>query len=288
VTAPDLSIVIPAFDEEHRIGPFLASVTDWVAGRAAGGESVEVVVVDDGSTDRTLAVVCRFADRLPALVVVELPRNRGKGAAVRAGLAAASGRQRAFLDADGSTPVTELDHLRRAADEHPGAVVIGSIGVPGASVCNDQLWVRRLAGTLGARLIAATTLPGVRDPQRGCKLLPADVCDAVLPHCRTDGWAVDVELLAVARHLGFAVVEVPVSWHHVDGTKVRLRSYPATLAEVLRIRRRVRALPVRASTSRWSWRWPRPGRGGEPRHQQASRGGGFHPRVVVEDHDRPL
>jgi dolichyl-phosphate beta-glucosyltransferase len=244
VSPPEVSIVIPAFDEEHRIGPFLASVAEWVAARRAAGEAVEVVVVDDGSTDGTVAVARRFADRLPELRVVELPRNLGKGAAVRAGLAAASGRQRAFLDADGSTPVTELDHLRRAAADHPGAVVIGSIGVPGASVRNDQLWVRRLAGTLGARLIAATTLPGIRDPQRGCKLFPAEVCDAVLPHCRTDGWAIDVELLAMARRLGFAVIEVPVSWHHVDGTKVRLRSYPATLAEVVRIRRRLRAVPV--------------------------------------------
>jgi dolichyl-phosphate beta-glucosyltransferase len=238
VSAVELSIVIPAFDEEERIGPFLDEIVAWASGRSG----VEVVVVDDGSSDDTVRVVNSYTQRLPALTVHLLGDNQGKGAAVRRGLAAARGRHRVFLDADGSTPVDEVDTLLEATRDRDDVVAMGSIAVEGSSVDQSQLAVRQWAGRLGNRLIQLLAVPGVRDTQRGCKLVSAAWCDEVLPLCVVDGWAFDVELLALSRAAGYQLVEVPVRWHHVKGSKVRAVSYPKTLLDVLAIRRRVRRL----------------------------------------------
>jgi dolichyl-phosphate beta-glucosyltransferase len=102
--------------------------------------------------------------------------------------------------------------------------------------------VRQWAGRLGNRLIQMLAVPGVRDTQRGCKLVSATWCQTVLPLCTVDGWAFDVELLALSWIAGYQLVEVPVQWHHVKGSKVRATSYPKTLVDVVVIRRRVRKL----------------------------------------------
>jgi dolichyl-phosphate beta-glucosyltransferase len=236
---PDLSIVIPAYNEEARIGPFLDSVGAYARIHPL---LVEVVVVDDGSTDGTLAVVEARRPSLPLLRTVALPENRGKGAAVRAGLAAARGGLRAFLDADGSTPVGELDRLLAVAREQPESVVIGSLAPSDARVDVGQVWFRQLVGRLGNAVIRMLVLRGIHDTQRGCKLLPAAACDRVLRFCEVDGWAFDVELLALATRAGHPIVEVGISWHHEPGSKVRPSSYVETLRDVVRVRRRLRHL----------------------------------------------
>lgn len=238
---PGLSIVIPAYDEERRIGPFLDEIERWLAGRS----DVEVLVVDDGSADDTGSIVEAHRERNAAFDLVRLGINRGKGAAVRTGLGKASGDYRVFLDADGSTPIDQVASLLAATVDRSDVVALGSIGVQGAQVDQGQLRVRQWAGRLGNRLIQWLAVPGIEDTQRGCKLVSDRWCEEVLPRCSVDGWAFDVEMLALSRAAGYELVEVPVCWHHVDGTKVRPGSYPQTLLDVLRVRRRVRAL-VRA------------------------------------------
>lgn len=230
-----LSIILPCYNEELRLGPTLADIADFVARRV--GET-EVIVVDDGSTDRTADIA--HASNCPNLTVLRTSQNRGKGHAVRVGMMAAKGDLRLFTDADGSTPIEELAVLEKALDEIGGSgVSFASIGLSGATVTQTQRGLRPAAGRFGNWLIRIIALPGVRDSQRGFKLLSADAAEAVFSKAAVDRWAFDVEVLAVARHLGFEIVEVPVTWAHKDDSRVTALSYLSTLMDVLRIRWRL-------------------------------------------------
>jgi glycosyltransferase involved in cell wall biosynthesis len=227
----DLSIVIPAYQEAERIPRTLSRVCEL---RASFPSALEVIVVDDGSTDSTSEAAKAFADCLP-LSVVRLPANQGKGAAVRAGMAAATGRRRAFLDADGSVDPGELLRLLGV----DGQIVIASVAVTGAVLDPPQPWYRVALGQLGNRLIRALVLPGIMDSQRGCKIFDADIAEAVFGEGCIDRWGFDVEILALARKRGVEPVEVGIRWEHRENGSVRAGDYARTLAEVVRIRRRV-------------------------------------------------
>lgn len=237
----DLTVVVPAFNEAHRIEPLLAQMAEY---QATTPRRVEVIVVDDGSTDSTIDVVQSYRDRIANLVVLRLETNGGKGAAVAAGMLVGRGAYRAFLDADGATPVRELDALWAAATERARTVAIGSVACRGAKVQRHQPVVRRIAGRVANRLIRLTVLPGIHDTQRGAKLFPAEIADAVFASQVSQGWAFDIEILARCRALGYRIVEVPVVWHHVDGGQIGAGAYLATLRELLAIRRRVRSAPA--------------------------------------------
>ncbi len=234
----DLSIVIPAYNEELRISETLVSISEFLAERDLDDE---VIVVDDGSTDATVDVVHSHAHRFSRLQVLVGNRNVGKGHAVRRGMLAATGRHRLFLDADNSTDVREFDRLVAAAAEEPiePAVVIASLAVDGAHVAVAQPGLRSVLGRLGNALIQRLVLPGISDTQRGFKLFTGEASDAIFRRCRTDGWAFDVEALALARALGYHVLEVPVNWEHRDDSRVRPGAYFTTLLDVALIRRRV-------------------------------------------------
>lgn len=153
----------------------------------------------------------------------------------------ATGRHRLFLDADNSTDVREFDRLMAAAAAEPiePAVVIASVAVAGASVSVRQPGIRAALGRIGNIVIQRMVLPGIADSQRGFKLFTGEACDAIFRRCRTDGWAFDVEVLALARALGYHVLEVPVTWEHRDDSRVSPGAYFTTLLDVARIRARV-------------------------------------------------
>ena len=230
---PRLSIVIPAFNEERRlpatlerIGTFLAGRHDWLP--------TELIVVDDGSDDRTVAVARALA--LPAgisLAVVTLGANRGKGAAVRAGLAAGRGARVLISDADLATPSEELDALAGRAVP----LAVGSRAVRRELIGTRQPLPRDLMGrsfNLFLRLLGLTRL---LDTQCGFKLLDGELARRLAGELRLDGFAFDVELLARAARVGAAIAEVPVRWHHVEESRVRpLRHGLAMLADAVRIR----------------------------------------------------
>lgn len=232
----ELSIIIPAYNEEERLGATLAEIRDYLD---AGGRSAEVIVVDDGSTDATVALAKSWADRLD-LTVIESPHNRGKGHAVRVGMLAAGGAKRVFTDADGSTPIDQLDALDAALDALGGhGVAFASIAAQGAEVMSPQSRLRSFAGRVGNRLIQLMVLPGVLDSQRGFKLFSADVADEVFSRATVDGWAFDVEALALARLAGYPTAEVAVRWEHRLASRVRAVSYLSSLRDVWKIRRRL-------------------------------------------------
>lgn len=230
-----LSIIVPAYNEAHRIAPTLDSLGSFAAARS---EATEIIVVDDGSTDDTIAVV--NASRCPNPRVITTDRNRGKGHAVRVGMLAASGERRLFMDADSSATIAEFDNLNAELDRVGGSgVAFASIAVPGSDVIRPQNGIRPAAGRMGNRLIQAIALPGVSDSQRGFKLFSQDAAEAIFSRSVVNGWGFDVEALALARRLGFDLVEVPIKWAHMEESRVTAFSYLVTLTEVLGVRFRL-------------------------------------------------
>lgn len=234
----DLSIIIPAYNEAERIGETLDSIAEFLAER---GLDDEVIVVDDGSVDNTIAVVESYKPKFRRLLVLDSPRNLGKGHAVRKGMLTGTGRQRLFLDADNSTNVREFDRLMAAASEEPvePAVVIGSVAVDGSVVAVRQPGIRGSMGRIGNRIIQRLVLPGIEDTQRGFKVFTGEASDAVFRRCTSNGWAFDVEALALARGLGYHILEVPVTWEHREDSRVRPGAYLSALLDVARIKVRV-------------------------------------------------
>jgi dolichyl-phosphate beta-glucosyltransferase len=237
VTTPSgLSVVIPAFNEALRLPSYLDDVVSFLEGR---GEPHEVVVVDDGSTDGTAALVRALAAHHPSVRLLPLGRNRGKGAAVRAGMLTATGAARLFTDADGATPIAELKRLEPALAA--GAdVVIGSRVLLDSAVAVRTRRHRVMAGRVFNWLVARLVMGGVADSQCGFKLFTAAAAEALFGALKTTGFAFDVELLLRAQEAGYRIVEVPVNWADQAGSKVGvLTSGPGMLLQILRARARV-------------------------------------------------
>ncbi len=229
----DISIVIPAYNEAARVGETLRSLARY---RARSPHQLEIIAVDDGSTDATSDVLEAARADIPDLIVARHTTNSGKGRAVATGMELATSRFRAFFDADEATPFDAIDDLVDAALARPDSVAIGSVRAPGSVVVRSQTLLRSLAGRAGNLLIQAAVLPGIRDTQRGCKLFPAEAADLAFGSLTTDGWAFDIEVLASCRLAGHGIVEVPIRWTHIDGGQLRASAYSETLTEVRRIR----------------------------------------------------
>ena len=224
----DVSIVIPAHNEEARIGPTLRAYAD--AFHPAFGERWELVVALNGCTDATREVVDEAAAACPAVRWIVEDAVLGKGAAVLAGLRESSGARVAFVDADNMVGPYETRKLLDALDA-PG----DSGGPAGADVAvgwrKDELslepqsrsWARRAVSGISRTWSRRFLALAVHDPQCGAKALRREALDALLPLLSETGWALDLELLAAARQLGLRVTEAPVAWRHVaEGSKVRL------------------------------------------------------------------
>ena len=228
-----LSIVIPAYNEEFRLGRTLDELHQLLPSLPC---SVEVVVVDDGSLDATVDVARKHLAPYPESQLVAATPNRGKGYAVREGMLAATGDLRLFMDADGSTDLGEIARfLERMDTAEPPDILIASIAVSGATV-DPQPLHRQIAGRSANRLIRITVLPGFHDTQRGFKLFTARAAEDIFSRCQLDGWLFDVEALALGRRLGYRTEEIGVTWEHREDSRVTARSYGATLADLFTLR----------------------------------------------------
>jgi dolichyl-phosphate beta-glucosyltransferase len=215
---PDLSIVIPAFNEEARLGPTLEAYLSYCRQTA---RQVEVIVVDDGSLDRTSAVVNSFAARHPEVRLIRLAENQGKGQAVRSGVVNAQGKRILFADADGATPLSEIERLE-AALETGADLAIGSRALHDEGVRIKARLYRRVIGRIFHGLVELLTVPRVKDTQCGFKLFRGPVAHDLFSRMRIRGFSFDVEVLMMAQRRGYAIAEVPVNWTHQPGSKVNL------------------------------------------------------------------
>lgn len=227
MSEPELSVVIPAFNEAGRLPRTLERVTAYLRQHLP---SHEVLVADDGSTDDT----ARKAAEAGAAVLRD-ERNRGKGHAVRRGMLAARGRRRLMTDADLSTPIEELPRLLARMDEGFD-VVIGSRALPGSTIEVHQPWYRENMGRVFNLFVRALALPGLRDTQCGFKLWSAAAAREAFAAARLDGFSFDVEALYVARKRGYRIAEVPVIWRNDAATRVGLGGGSLAFPDLLRIR----------------------------------------------------
>lgn len=243
---PSLSIVVPAYNEAARLPATLRALTERF-----GGTATEVIVVDDGGTDATAEVARGAAtDALP-VTVIRLPENRGKGAAVRTGVAATTGDAVLYMDADLATDLgTVDDFLARLADAD---IVVGSRAVPGARVHNTTA-LRTIMGRTFNGMVRLIARLEVHDSQCGFKGYRGDVARLLFALSEVDGFAFDPEVLVMARILGYRVVEVPVDWTAVDGSSVRpVRDSIVTGLALLRIVLRRRPAAVREAARARGW-----------------------------------
>ncbi|GAB4253910.1 MAG: glycosyltransferase family 2 protein [Acidobacteriota bacterium] len=232
-----LSIVMPAYNEEARLA---ATFVQLAAYFAAEGRRYELILVDDGSRDRTAQLAASLGPSLEPWGELRLLRNecnRGKGYSVRRGMLAARGVLALMTDADLSTPLDQLPLLERALHERDLDVAIGSRAIPGAQVLIHQSAVREKLGVLFNLLVRRVTGLPFRDTQCGFKLFRLATTREIFRVQRLSGWAFDVELLFIARRWGLRVEEVPVVWRHAEGSKVQVAAQaPRVLVDVLRIR----------------------------------------------------
>lgn len=216
-----LSIVIPAFNEELRLGRTLESIRQAFAdGTISDLRLHQIIVVDDGSTDATVRIAEEFTSTLP-MTVVRLPRNRGKGAAVRAGMELISGDYGLIYDADGAAPIIEVPKLYSAIREQGADVAIGSRVLGRSQGIVTMRWYRRLIGRTYHGL-CSLLVPGIRDTACGCKLFKREAAQTLFRLQRIDRFSFDVEVLAIALHRGYKIVEVPLQWSAIPESKVRL------------------------------------------------------------------
>ena len=229
---PDLSVVIPAYNEEGRLPETLRRLQPYLARR---GRPFELILVDDGSADGTLQIMREESKRHPYVRVVAAP-HRGKGRALANGVVASSGRLVLISDADLSTPIAELPKLEAALAD--GAdVAIASRAKHGARIEISQPPHRVLMGKVFNLIVQALLLPGIWDTQCGFKLFKGDLGRELFGQLKTDGFGYDVEVLYRARRSRHPIAEVPVRWQHSAPTRVAaFRSSFDMLKDVIRIR----------------------------------------------------
>lgn len=246
---PQLSLVVPAYNEATRLARSIPRLLEVIT-----RDETEVIVVDDGSTDGTAEVAAFHLAELPRSTVIRLPRNSGKGAAVRAGVVEASGEIIAYMDADMATEPRDLKLLIDALRDSP--LAIGSRALD-TSVVEDKSSLRKLmTRTFGLVVASAVDLP-VRDTQCGFKAFHGSVAKLLFHGAQVDSFAFDIEVLTRASRLGLETAEVPVRWTQVAGSKVRVfRDSMKMVLDVGRTRsRRIRDTPIHGvamtDTSPW-------------------------------------
>ena len=221
MNSPELSIVVPAYNEEARLPRGLALLRDYLAGRGINQEQVEIIVVDDGSTDSTAQIIQEWSRQFPSVRLVSNGQNRGKGYSVRHGMLEASGRVALFTDADLSAPMEEADKLF-AALKTGNDVAIGSRALDRSLISTHQSRLRELAGIIFNGFVRLFTGLPFHDTQCGFKAFLREPSRIVFEQQCVERFGFDPEILFLARRHGLRMVEIPVRWAHDPATKVHV------------------------------------------------------------------
>jgi dolichyl-phosphate beta-glucosyltransferase len=234
---PELSVVIPAYNEARRLPAFLERVDRYLEMRHL---SYEVIVVDDGSVDETAALVTMLAGCLSHVRLIRSPRNAGKGAAIRLGMQQARGRLRLFADADGATAIEELASLElaiaRGADIAIGSRTLASRDSRYSVLARRH---RSILGSMFNAVVQRLGLEGIHDTQCGFKLFRQPAAEDLFSVAQVNGYGFDLELLYIAGRRGYRIAEVPINWADQPGSKVRpVRDGLRMLCDLLCVRRR--------------------------------------------------
>ena len=230
----DLSIVIPAYNEEKRLPVFLASILDFLRSFPL---KCEVLVVDDGSTDKTSDVIKTFAEKMKELKLVSAGVNQGKGAAVRLGMLKARGDFIMFADADGATPINELDKFLPFIRSNCEVMIASRFSGTADDSDVSRKGFRAFLGMFFYKLVNLLAVPGIKDTQCGFKIFRKDIAEKILAHAEETGWAFDVEFLYIAQLFGCGIKEISVNWTEIEGSKVNpLKDSVKMLTAIFRIR----------------------------------------------------
>jgi len=235
VAEKSFSLIVPAYNEEKRLHAPLPHMFEYLRSTF---RMFEVLYIDDGSNDHTYADLLEAAKQYPELRVLKHERNYGKGRAIRTGLQAARGEIILFSDADFSTPIEETGRLVEFLAEGFD-IVLGSRSVNGSNVEIHQSFLRETIGKIGNAIVQTLLLLPFHDTQCGFKIFRSDIVERILPFLTIDGFAFDIEILAVATALGARIAEVPVTWRNVLESKVRRVDTIRVFADVLKIRYRL-------------------------------------------------
>jgi len=216
MSTPFLSIIIPAHNEAERLPSSLEAVKRFISSLPF---ETEVIVVENNSSDATAEIVQEWMKTMPQLRLISLAQP-GKGYAIRTGMLAAQGDYRFMADADFSMPVEEIRKF--LSDGKPLApVAIASREAPGSKRIGEPFY-RHLIGRVYNFLVRMLVLPDLQDTQCGFKCFSAEAAQAIFPLQRLEGWSFDVEVLTIARQLGFEITEIPITWHYQPGSRMHL------------------------------------------------------------------
>ena len=228
-----LSVVIPAYNEEERIGRTLKKIDEYFSKQ---DYLYEIVVVDDGSTDGTSALVRKIAQEIPCIRLLEHGVNQGKGYSVRKGVLSSRGQLIISSDADLSTPIEELDKLKMWI-ERGYNIAIGSRALPESEILLPQPWYRQCMGKIFNRLVRLLAVTRIKDTQCGFKLFRGEVARFLFQRQTIDGFGFDAEILFIARKSGYTVREVPVRWINSPNSRVHILKDPFLMLRDLSIMR---------------------------------------------------
>jgi dolichyl-phosphate beta-glucosyltransferase len=228
----DISIIVPAYNEQKRIKRTLEAINDYFRNKQV---TRQIIVVDDGSSDNTVGVVENLRRGINDLSAITYSPNRGKGYAVKTGVEASQGKYILFTDADNSTPIEEFEKFYPLLKDNK--VVIGSRYVTGSSIVVKQPWYRVLIGRFANMLIQIFILDGVRDTQCGFKAFQHEAAREIFSRIKINHFGFDIEILAIARLLNCAVREIPVSWYNSGESRVRpVKDALRTFRELIHIK----------------------------------------------------
>jgi dolichyl-phosphate beta-glucosyltransferase len=232
---PYLSIILPAHNEEQRLPETLKQVENFIRTQPF---TIETVVVENASSDRTLAIAQEFADSHDNVIVIHEDQP-GKGLAVKLGMLTASGDFRFFCDVDFSMPIDQIPKF--LPPQLTGVdIAIASREAKGAIRYREPFY-RHVIGRVFNWLVWILTLPGIYDTQCGFKCFTAEVSQKLFPLQTINGWSFDVEILAIARQLGYKIIEIPIPWVYQAQSKVHItRDLKRTILELFKIRKIIR------------------------------------------------